>query len=143
MARLGDVRRAVRDRLISMVPTDVKVYAFITDAASVPCLWIEPSRRFMKPTTDFGGGCEYFLILTIVVNRMDEESAQDALDDYLDPAGPFVAGLEGTSGTEPLDDLKVLVDFTEVISGDSYGTYKVGDTYYFGAQLSIKVMASN
>lgn len=142
MARMGPIRRALKARMATVAPPDMKIYAFIPDAVVVPCVWIEPDRKFRNYQIVYGGGSnEFQMILTVVVNRLEEESAQDALDDLLDDEDPnsFVNALHGLRG-DPNDELTALVSYVNVDYGDSYGTYKVGDTYYFGAQLHITVM---
>ncbi len=137
MATLGDIRRALRDRIEALVPEDVRVFPFVPDGVVVPCVWIEPDRT----TTEFqiafntGSGEIYNLLLTILTNRIDEESAQDALDLYVDPDGPFKTGLE--QGTN--DQLAGLISYLDVLKAIGYGTYKVGDTFYFGIQLVTRV----
>jgi hypothetical protein len=131
---LGGIRRAVAARLTTLVDPEVLVFPFVTDSVSVPQIWIEPDSTNAKFQVQFGGaGTEFFLILTIVTNRVDEETAQDHLDGFIDEDGPLVAGLQ-----EPGDDyLAVGVSYINALIAASYGTYKVGDADYFGVQISI------
>lgn len=137
MARMGDVRRALKERLDQIVDDQTMVYAFVPDGPSVPCVWIEPDRSNAEFQIQFsGGGTKFRLLLTILVNRRDEESAQDALDAFIDEDGPFVAGLQESCA----EYQSVGISYVDALTAASYGTYKVGDTYYFGVQIAIRVV---
>lgn len=139
---MGDIRRALAARMRTVAPDDLRIYPFVADGPTVPCMWIEPDRKFRNYQVVFGGkGNSFQMILTIAVSRMDEESAQDALDDLLDDEddSSFVNALHGLTG-DPSDALTSLISYVDVDYADSYGTYKVGDTYFFGAQVHITVV---
>lgn len=142
MARMSQIRRSLKACLDTIAPPDLNVYAFIPDSVIVPCVWIEPDRKFRNYQVVFNGGSnEFQMILTVVVNRVEEEAAQEDLDDLLDDEDPgsFVNALHGLRG-DPNDELASFISYVDVDYADSYGTYRVGDTYYFGAQLHITVM---
>lgn len=137
MARMGAVRRAIKERLDSIVPDDLLVCAFVPDGITPPYVWIEPDRTNAEFQIQFqGGGTKLKLLITILTNRMDEESAQDYLDDFIDEDGPFVDGLQ-QSGP---DYESAGISYVDALVAGSYGTYKVGDTYYFGVQIAIRVV---
>ena len=100
---------------------------------------MEPARPFVDYQQAFGGaGTEWKFIVTILVNRVDEESAQDAIDEYLDPDGQFVEVLQARGLG---DSLSEIAQYVEVMSATRYGAYRVGGVMYFGAQLMLTVRA--
>ena len=137
MARMGDIQRGLVARL-SRIP-DVEAYPFVPDAINAPCVIVRPNRRFADYQVVMGGNTKatWRFLLLILVNRIDEESAQEELDHYIDPDGPVVAAIHAELD-DALDDL---TDFSLVVSGEGYGDVRVGGTDYFGAELSIEVMA--
>lgn len=136
MASMGVVRRALATR-IGVVAKDFHVYPFVPDAVIVPCLYIDPDRPFIDYQQAFrdGQACWKFA-LTILVNRIDDESAQEALDDLVDPFGPIVTRLQDANVE---DDLSEVAAYVEVLTGTRYGSYRVGATSYFGTQIMIEV----
>lgn len=136
MASMGDVRRALAER-IGQVADDFTVYAFIPDAVIAPCLYIDPDRPFLDYQQAFRSGQAYWrFAITILVNRIDDESAQNALDDLVDPFGVIVSRLQA----DDIDDsMAEIACYAEVLSATRYGSYRVGGTTYFGTQIMIEV----
>lgn len=135
MASMGAVRRALAKRIQPL--EDVTVYPFVPDAVNAPAIYIDPDRPFIDYQQAFrdGQACWKFA-LTLLVNRIDDESAQNALDDMVDPFGPIVTRLQDT-GID--DDFSALACWAEVLTATRYGSYRVGGTSYFGCQLMIEV----
>jgi len=141
MGRMADLRWGIADRIRGYA--DIQVYAFIPDAMSVPCVFIEPGRPFLDYQAAFNGaGARWRFLVTVLTNRMDEESAQEALDFYLDPEGPIVAALHRDDPGPPhLDVLDRIAQVVQVVSASRYGSYKVGGTHYYGVQITVEVLA--
>lgn len=132
---MGAIRRALIDRL-GQIP-DVTPYRFVPDAINAPAVWVQPAQPFVDYQKAFQGiGTEWQFLITVLVNRLDEESAQDELDGYLDPDGVLVETLQRRDSD---DSLANLVDYVEVISAQRYGAYRVGGTTYLGAEILIVV----
>lgn len=148
MTRLGDIRRALKVRLDNALGVagmaDVQGYAFTPDSvSSPPAYFIQVDRHGANlEIVNADESTEYTLLITVVTNRHDEELAQDALDTYFDPAGPFVAPLRAVHGSIG-DDLDLLegYSFVRVMRRQNPGQYAMGDITYYGEQLAIKVMA--
>lgn len=137
MGQMRALRAALLER-VGQLP-DLTTYPFVPDGVNAPAVWVEPNRPFVDYQQVFAGGVtEWQFVLTIVVNRIDEESAQDELDDYLDPFGPFVELLQDRSIRDALYDG---AHYVEVMSATRYGTYQIGGTAYLGAQIMITVRA--
>lgn len=138
MGRLHNIREALAARLDPIV--DFTVYPLIPDSANVPCAWVEPDRPFVDYQDVFRGNTGTWRFrITIVTNRIDMESAQTALDEYLDPDGPFVAGLQA----DDIDDdlAKLTNNNVTVRSSSTYGNHEIGGTTYLGVQLFISLWA--
>jgi len=134
MGRLHDLRFALAERIGTVA--DMTVYPLIPDSPNVPCAWIEPGRPFVDYQDVFRGrsGLWHFDV-TIITNRIDVESAQEALDEYLDPDGPFVAGLQADDITDALSALTN--NYVQVLTASRYGSYRVGGTNYLGVQINV------
>lgn len=116
---------------------DVTTYAFVPDAIIAPAMFVQPAQPFVDYQKSFRGlGTEWKFFITILVNRIDEESAQDDLDNYLSPDGVLVDILQRTDID---DDLAELIDYVEVMSAQRYGAYRIGNTTYLGAEMVIVV----
>lgn len=135
-AGMSEIREALAARLGTY--PDFTAYEYVPDGIYAPAAFIEPDRPFVDYQKAFQTGqiCWTFLV-TVLVNRMDEPSAQKELDKYLDPMGGFVSLLQST---EEEDALSELVSFVNVLKGNRYGAYSIGGTTYLGAQLLVEVM---
>lgn len=134
-AGMGAIRRAMVARLGTI--QDVTAYHFVPDAINAPAMFVQPGQPFVDYQKVFNGlGTEWKLFITILVNRIDEESAQGDLDRYLDPDGVLVDILQRRDID---DDLAELIDYVEVLSAQRYGAYRIGNTTYLGAEMVIVV----
>jgi hypothetical protein len=143
VADIGAIRRALKDR-IGTLP-DTTGYAFIPDAFNPPLFFVSPDRPFIDYQQVFGRGgaglnrSEMRFIINYATNRIDEESAQNQIDEFLDPAGQVVSNL---LDTQVQDSLSELISYIELntVTATRYGSQRVGGTSYFGVQLQITVM---
>lgn len=136
-AGMSAIRKALMARL-GTIP-DVTPYYFIPDAINAPAMFLEPDKPFADYQKAFQQGqIEWRYLLTILVNRLDEESAQLALDGYLDPSGPVISTLLAPNVGDTLSSISGYVD---VLGGERYGAFQVGATTYLGAQLLVVVSA--
>ena len=148
MTRVGDIRRGLKDRLDTALQAagmdDVQGFAFTTDQiGSPPAYVIQVDRQGGDlEIADSDESALYSLLITVVTNRIEEETAQDDLDTYFDPAGPFIAPLRAIHGTlgDYLDNLDGF-SYVRVMRRQNPGQYQWGDATYYGEQLAIKVMA--
>lgn len=134
MAYLSDIRAAVRTALEGI--EGMTVYEWMPDSVNIPCAFIQPGSPLVNYRTRFGSGkAEWTFFLTVLVSRTQEEAAQFELDQYLSPDGPIVTALHGGGS------LGGVVDYATVVRADRYGSFRVGDTNYFGVQLMVEVTA--
>jgi len=140
MREVRAIRQALADRLGNI--DDLTIYPKIPDSANVPCAWIAPDKG--KNYADYQqsfqpGFTQYNFLVEIITNRQDIESAQDILDDYVSPDGPFFQRLQAMDVGDALSDL--IGNNIEVLTASRYGNYKVGGTVYLGFQLAIQLFA--
>lgn len=138
MANIGAIRRALVAR-IGPIP-DTTAYAFVPDGVNVPCFFVGPDRPFIDYTQVFQmGRSELHFVLTYLTNRIDEESAQDQIDEFIDPAGQVISNLLDTTVDDTLSQLISYVELSTVTAA-RYGSQRVGGTSYFGVQVQFTVM---
>lgn len=137
MARMGSIQRGLVARLDDI--PDFTAYGFVPDSVNVPCVIVRPGSPFVDYQVVMGGHTKatWHFKLVVLINRIDEESAQAEVDSYIDPDGPIVAAIHA----EVDDELDDLADYCTVVRGDQYGDFRVGGASYFGAQLTVEVMA--
>lgn len=143
MATMQEIRKALADRIETLLDKEWTVYPIVPDAINAPALYIDPDRPFIDYQQAFRSGqaCWKFA-LTPLVNRIDDESAQGDLGLLLDPFGPLITGLQDGVDAEglPLNDvLTELVAYVEVLTATRYGAYRIGHASYYGVQILIEV----
>jgi len=137
MGQIMVLREALKARIeTSMNDPQLTVTALIPDSANVPCAWIEPARPVIDYQQAFRSGlAEWHFVIKILTNRVDIEAAQVALDEYIEPDGPLVSGLQDDSIQDAFAEL---TNRSVVVTEASrYGLHPVGGTQYFGVELSI------
>jgi hypothetical protein len=138
---MREIRQAIITRLSAVSPiSDITYYWFEPDELDAPAIVVLPDDPFVDYRQTFQHGLtEWNFVLTLFANRMDEESAQELLDEWTDPRGPFVLGLH----SDDIDDaLWALAPYgVEVMSGVRYGGFVQGNTRYLVAQLRVCVKA--
>lgn len=138
MNRLTALRAAIVERLGNI--DDFTIYPRITDAANVPCAWVVPDKPLVDYQQVFRGAIgQWNFLIEIITNRIDIESAQDFLDEYIDPDGPFVTRLQDDTVQDALSELTS--NSVQVLAASRYGSYRVGGTTYLGIQLSLQLWA--
>lgn len=134
---MTEIREALVARL-GVIP-DFDARPYIPDSINVPGCFVEPDRPFVDYAIVFQTGqLKWNFQLTVLASRLDEPSAQNALDDLMHPFGPLVGALQSM---EIEDDLSELISYVNVLQATRYGAYEIGGTTYLGAQLSIEVCA--
>jgi hypothetical protein len=140
MATMQEVREALAKRIEPLLDTDWTVYAFVPDAINAPAIYIDPDRPFINYQESFRSGqaCWKFA-LTVLVNRIDDESAQGEISPMIDPEGPLVTGLQNQDRAIESDALDELAAYVEVLEATRYGAYRIGRVSYYGIQIMIEV----
>lgn len=135
MPTLTQVRIALKDAID--VSPDLNVYDWVPDSIIAPAAFIQPASPLIEYQTRFGAGKAIWRFhITVLLSNKEEQSNQMELDEYLSPTGPIVTALQG-----PDSSLGGVIDFANVVRAERYGSFRVGDTNYFGAQLLVEVTA--
>jgi len=135
---LTSLRVALAERIAPIFDFDVTPE--VPDQVNPPCAWIDVDRS--KPadyTLAFGGRwAAWKFKVTVLASPTIIESAQDAIDQYLDPRGALITALH-----DDLDDaLQTLANGNvQVLNAAAYSGYPMGDVTYMGAQLIVQVRA--
>lgn len=137
MTSLFAVREAIIERLAPV--RDVTYYWYMPDQVESPAVVVLPDFPFVDFEQTFGAEyAAWNLMLTLVVDRIDEEAAQELLSEWIDPAGPFVGALRG----DDVDDaLARLSSDVRVTTGGSYSEMTMSRTGFYYAQLRVQVKA--
>lgn len=135
---MSALRKAIIERL--GVFDDLTCYWYDADEVEAPAVIVMPDRPFVDYQQAFRSRlAEWRFVLTLLVQRVDEEAAQEALDDYVDPHGPFVARLRETDVGDSLTELSQ--DFVTVTAGTNYAEHSRSGTAYLTAQIKVVVRA--
>lgn len=139
MASMSAIRKAIITRLGTI--EELTPYWFEPDEINAPAYFIMPDSPFIDYQQAYSSGyAEWRFVVTIVVDRIDEELSQGILDMYVDPEGPVVATLRKTGLTDALATLTN--DFVDVTTATNYGEYTRGRTKFLIAQIKLVVRAS-
>lgn len=140
MATMQELRQALADRIQPLMDAEWTVYAIVPDAINAPAIYIDPDRPFINYQESFRSGqaCWRFA-LTVLVNRIDDESAQGDLGKVIDPDGPLITGLQNQDRAIGADALEELAAYVEVLEATRYGAYRIGRVSYYGIQIMIEV----
>jgi hypothetical protein len=150
MPSIVDLQRAVFERVTSNNP-ELKAYIdpgltvyedYVPDFVESPAVFVEPDRPFVRyQNANRSSLATWSLILTFLVDRIDEQEAQQTLSGYVDSTGVFVAGLQQD---DLGDSLSVLSnDSVRVESATNWGIAfdKDKTTSYYAAQIMITIRA--
>lgn len=142
MATFKKVREAVIDRLGDPFP-DFTGYTHLPDLIECPAFYVEADRPLVTYEETFGPSpmALWHLCLTVLVDKIDEEEAQDLLEPILDPEGPFVTALHSTQYRDALWEITNGTNNVNVMDADNYGYLwdKQRQTQYYGVQIHLCV----
>lgn len=133
----GTVRRALVNTLGEL--PDFNVYDKIQDSFPVPAIFVSPANPVVEYYDTRGGKrhSAWRMLVTVLVNRIEIESAQDELDPLTDREGPIF----GTLQDQVLTKLGGIAQYTTVVRAERYGTFRVGNTDYYGVQFLVEAIA--
>lgn len=136
MATLSELRSGLAANLATI--TGLRTSATIPDAVNPPVAVVFPNSITYDLAFARSGGDEYEFLVTVIVGRMDERSAQNRLDDYCTGTGSssIKAAIEKdpTLGGKAFD--------TRVTSLRNYNQVTVGDTTYLSAEFVVQVISA-
>jgi hypothetical protein len=137
MASLLTVRRALIERLNSQF--DLNYYWFVPDQLVTPAVVVQPDRPVADLEQTFSSGyAKWNFVITLVVDRTEEEAAQEQLSTWIDPAGPFIGALRDCDADDSLSRLTSDVHVTAI---DRLEEMVFGGIPYYYASLRVSVKA--
>jgi hypothetical protein len=122
---------AVEDRVDGL-----NCLGFSPDSIPEPCFY--PLSVEITPVEGYGAGDDVLVTCRLLVSRSDDRAGQEALNDYLSRTGPKSVRA-ALAAARPLMVDGVACDL-RVERITAYGEYLIGTTYYFGAQILIRVI---
>lgn len=132
-----DVRKAVIGRLKPVL--DFTYYWYAPTMPVAPAVLVMPDHPPVDYQQAFSSNtAEYRLVLTLIVDRIDEETAQEQLSELLAPTGPIVGALHDD---DQADSLSKLTRYVQVTSAGSFSEMTMGGVTYYYAQLRVSVKA--
>lgn len=137
MASLLTVSKAVILRLGNV--RDLTYYHYMPRQIDAPvAVTILPDFPFAEFEQAYSSTLTVWnLLLTMMVDPVDEHAAQELLFEWLDPEGPFIGAL-----TDDVDDeLGRLTSDVRVTSGSNMDEMKFHGTPYYYAQLRVRIKA--
>lgn len=136
-ARLSDIRQALADAISNVAPT-LRAMPRPTDNINPPLAIV------MRKSTDydltFGRGADtHSFGVMVFAGRLAERSADEFIDDLLDPANPLYLKtmVEGDAG------LNQLVDYARVRSAGETTVADIAGTQYLTVEFDVEVVVSN
>lgn len=134
MARLTDVRDALIGIVDAAAPASLAPYRYTPDSASVPAVVALPGSPFATYQRVMGDESTalYRIRLIFLTGRINEKAGQALLDDWASPDGPIMTALFAAD----IDDAEILT-----ITGQDYGTVRVGAVEYLGFSLLVEIEA--
>ncbi len=135
---MSKLREAIIVRLAPTFP-ELTFYSFEPVDLQSPAVFVIPDQPFVDFQQAYRSGlAEWRFVLTLLVDRIDDEYSQTLLDDFVDPNGRVVARVREQVG----DELSKLTnDFVDVTTGTNYGEYVRGRSKYLIAQIKLTVKA--
>jgi hypothetical protein len=132
-----EVRQAVKARLDGRI-RDVTYYHYVPAYPEAPCVWVGPAFPPVDFEQVYGGYAKWNLLITLVADWIDEETAQDVISEWIDDEGPVIGALLDTSID---DDLSRLSRDVRAMIAENSGEMTMGETKYQYAQVRVSVRA--
>ena len=130
MSALGVIREAIASRLVQDVP-DINVYRFAADAPVPPCVVVY-RPALIDYREEFGTTAKRYIIpVQCIVQRVDPEAADDALDVLVDDVTAAMFE-DRTLGDE--------VESVDVVTVDNFGLVTVADVEYLACNVNLEVI---
>jgi hypothetical protein len=131
------VRAAVIERLTPVA--DVTYYTAMPTFPETPAVVATPDHPPAEFEQTFSlGYTRWNLMLTLIVDRVDEAAAQDQLSEWMDPAGPFIGALRADGVA---DTLGRLTEDVRVTAAADFQEMHFNRVRFYYAQLRVAVKA--
>jgi len=133
VARLGDLRKGLKDRLATI--SGLRVYATMPASPQTPAAAVIPRAKRIQT---FDGGCYYDFAVWLYVNPQDLNRAQTQIDEYLSEDGPNSVA----EAIEAEPTLGGVADSTSVTGWSDYAQLvDIAGGQLLGARIDLEVFA--
>lgn len=132
MSKVSDIRTGIATRLATI--NGLRVSDYWRDDPRPPIAMILPDRIEYDLNANRGADT-YIFVISLLVSRADERSAQINADAYIVGPGSVKAAIEGD---RTLDGTANTCRVTEM---RNYGQVSVGDTIYLQVEFELEVVA--
>lgn len=132
MSSISDLRDGIAANLSTI--SGLRVSATYLDAPRPPVAMVLPDRIDYDLNANRGADTFTFLV-SVLVGRADERSAQDKMDSYIVGPGSVKAAIEADR------TLGGRADTCRVTEMRNYGQVSVGETLYLGVEFEVEVVA--
>lgn len=135
MAGYSAIRNGIAANLSSAIPS-LRVHGLIPDQINPPAALVRPSRTDYDQTMGRGLD-EIEMLVLLIVGRMDDRSAQLALDAYCDTTGTSSV----KRAIESNRTLSGVINDLRVTQMRNYGPVEFAGAAYLGAEFVVSVYA--
>lgn len=132
MSSISELRDGIAANLSTI--NGLRVSATYLDAPRPPVAMVLPDRIDYDLNANRGADTFTFLV-SVLVGRADERSAQDKMDGYIVGPGSVKAAIEADR------TLGGRADTCRVTEMRNYGQVSVGETLYLGVEFEVEVVA--
>lgn len=137
------IRKALADVVRDAVPS-LNCFGYLPESIPEPCFYvgeveIDFDRTFRR------GLDEALITCRVLTGRSDDRAGQEALDRYLSGSGEhsIKAAIEAARGAPGEAALGGLCDDLHVRRVQAYRLFLVGEVYYYGAEIIVRVIGGN
>lgn len=130
MSTLGDIRNGLADAIAA---TGVRCFPLVPDNPTPPFAVVAPNR--VTYHRSFNGHSTFEFVVSVVVGRVSERSAQLTLDEFIDPTGDRSIRQAIETDKTLAGACKTLV----VVEMNDYTPLVIGEVVYLSAQFTVQV----
>lgn len=130
MSTVGDIRQGLADAIAA---TGIRCWPLVPDNPTPPFAVIAPNRVTYHRA--YAGHSTFEFVVSVVVGRVSERSAQLTLDEFIDPTGDRSIRQAIETDKTLAGACKTLV----VVEMNDYTPLVIGEVVYLSAQFTVQV----
>ena len=135
MASLKGIRDGLKTALETI--TGLTVYDTVPGSIVTPCAIVQPETVEYQVTQGGATAATWEMAIIVLVQAVVEDTAQDAVDDYISPTGSSSVPAAIVAD----QDLNGTVAYAVVTEMDRYGEFTFNEVRYIGARFLVEVTA--
>lgn len=131
--------KSIRDGLKTALDTidGLIVYDTVPGSIVTPCAIVQPETVEYQVTQGGATVASWEMAVIVLVQAVVEDTAQDAVDDYISPTG--TSSVPAAIAAD--QDLGGTVAYAVVTEMDRYGEFTFNEVRYIGARFLVEVTA--